>query len=196
MGEEGSSIYVINAQGGVPRRLTGEDSSDEMRPSYSRDGKWIYFGSNRSGQWQVWKAHAEGGAAVQVTRRGGREAFESADGKFVYYAKEFPIEGIWKVPAAGGEETAVLDRGFQGVWALLENGICCWGGQLATMRPAVSVPAILFFPFDTGVIRQVTALPEGTILNNGLSVSFDGRWVLYAQEEPSGSDIMLVEDFH
>jgi hypothetical protein len=57
------------------------------------------------------------------------------------------------------------------------------------------VPAILFFPFDTGVIRQVAALPEGTILANGFSVSPDGRWVLYVPQESSGSDIMLVEDF-
>jgi hypothetical protein len=89
----------------------------------------------------------------------------------------------------------VLGRGFQGVWALLEDGICLWGGQRAAMRPRVSVPAILFLAFDTGAIRQVAALPEGTILANGFSVSPDGHWVLYARRESSGSDIMLVENF-
>jgi hypothetical protein len=44
-------------------------ASDEGRPSWLRDGRWIYFGSNRSGDWQVWKMHAAGGDAVQVTKR-------------------------------------------------------------------------------------------------------------------------------
>ena len=77
-----ADIYVVSADGGSPRRFTTEPSQ-EVRPSWSRDGRWIYFGSNRSDTWQVWKAPAEGGAAVQVTKNGGREAFESPDGKFV-----------------------------------------------------------------------------------------------------------------
>jgi len=30
----------------------------------------------------------------------------------------------------------------------------------------------------------------------GFSVSPDGRWLLYAQFEPRGSDLMVVENFH
>src|SRR5580698_4312400 len=41
-------------------------------PSFSRDGKWIYFASDQTGDWQVWKVPNSGGsevqAAVQVTR--------------------------------------------------------------------------------------------------------------------------------
>src|SRR3989442_8578971 len=33
---------------------------------------------------QIWKAPAQGGLAVQVTKSGGYEAFESPDGKLVY----------------------------------------------------------------------------------------------------------------
>jgi hypothetical protein len=62
---------------------------------------------NRSGDWQVWKAPAQGGATIQVTHHGGVEAFESLDGMFVYYAKQ-ESDGIWRVPVQGGEETQVL----------------------------------------------------------------------------------------
>src|SRR5689334_1103692 len=58
--------------------------------------------------WQVWKAPAQGGAAIQVTHHGGVEAFESLDGMFVYYAKR-ESDGIWRVPVQGGEETQVLN---------------------------------------------------------------------------------------
>src|SRR5258708_20136885 len=69
-------ILVVSVKGGKPRRLT-EDSSDEVRPSWSRGGRWIYFGSKRTGDWQVWKSPAEGGKAVQVPQQGGREALQS-----------------------------------------------------------------------------------------------------------------------
>src|SRR5262245_1849997 len=83
--EEQSDIYVITAGGGQPQRVTKETASDEV-PSWSRDGKWIYFASNRSGAYQVWKTPAEGGESVQVTKAGGFAAFESPDGKDVYYS--------------------------------------------------------------------------------------------------------------
>jgi Tol biopolymer transport system component len=88
-------IFVVAAEGGFLRRLTTEPSED-VRPNWSADGRWIYFGSDRGGDWQVWKVPSEGGAAVQVTRHGGREAFESLDGKFVYYTKQGPTAGIWR----------------------------------------------------------------------------------------------------
>jgi Tol biopolymer transport system component len=40
-------IYVIRSGGGKPVRLT-TDSADDRIPSWSRDGNWIYFDSDRS----------------------------------------------------------------------------------------------------------------------------------------------------
>ena len=108
-----SDIYVISAVGGRPRRVT-TGPSQNVRPSWSQDGRWIYFGSNRSGDWQIWKQPVHGDTPLQVTKtKGAREAFESLDGKFVYYAI-LHATGIWKVPVAGGEETRVLDPGWPG----------------------------------------------------------------------------------
>jgi hypothetical protein len=41
-------IYVISADGGPPHRLTSGPFNN-VRPSWSRDGRWIYFGSNPTG---------------------------------------------------------------------------------------------------------------------------------------------------
>jgi len=185
-------IYVVRAEGGSPRRLTTEPSND-VRPSWSRDGRWIYFGSDRTGTWQVWKAPAEGGAAVQVTKKGGREAFESPDGKLVYYQKGFGTIGIWRIPVEGGEEAQVFDQGEQGHWAVLEQGICLLN------RKATPQPAVEFFNFATRRLARIAALPKEARTSLGvipsLAVSPDGRWVLYVQVDRFESDILLVENF-
>ena len=101
-------------------------------PSWSRDGKWVYFASDRSGQVQVWKIPTSGGQAVQVTRKGGYVAFESPDGKFVYYAKDDEVPtSLWKVSVDGGEETRVLDPiGHGSNFAVVDEGIYFLPGGL------------------------------------------------------------------
>jgi Tol biopolymer transport system component/DNA-binding winged helix-turn-helix (wHTH) protein len=185
-----TDIYVISAEGGAPRRLT-EEASEDVRPSWSRDGQWIYFGSNRNGDWQVWKMPADGGQAAQVTKQGGREAIESPDGKFVYYVKGGGgSQGVWRVPAEGGEETRVLDQVLQGNWAILDQGI------YFTKPQAKPGPAIQFFSFATQQVTPVAVLEKRLIQGPpNFAVSPDGRWILYAQLDQSGSDIMLVENF-
>src|SRR5438552_88388 len=105
--EGNADIYVISAEGGKPRRLTF-DADEDITPSWSQDGRWIYFGCTRSGSMQIWKVPSEGGPALQVTRQGGFEGFESADGRFFYYAKGRAMPGIWRAPVAGGDESLVL----------------------------------------------------------------------------------------
>src|SRR5262249_52041569 len=80
------SIFVVSAEGGSPRRLS-EEGADAFVPSWSADGHTIYFCSNRTGEWQIWKMPPEGGGAVRVTKNGGFEAVEAAAGRFVYYSK-------------------------------------------------------------------------------------------------------------
>ena len=50
---EGSfwQTYIINADGGKPKRLT-DGEFDNAVPSWSRDGKSIYFCSERTGRYE------------------------------------------------------------------------------------------------------------------------------------------------
>lgn len=183
-----SSIYVISAAGGSPRQLT-DGKSENVLPSWSRDGRWIYFGSRRSGDWQIWRMTATGEQAEQVTKNGGYEAFEAADGKSLYYAKREP--GIWRLSLAGGEETRIIEHGKWNYWALLDQGICFLDQR------ALPQPTLAFYNFATSKIttfsRIERAKAPGSLL--GLSASADGRWVLYWQVDESDNDIMLVENF-
>src|SRR5262249_50716645 len=158
-------IYVVGTGGGNPRRLTVESASD-VRPSWSHDGKWIYFGSDRSGEFQIWKIPAEGGQAVQVTKQGGYEAYESPDGQFLYYSKTSNNFGIWRRPVAGGEEMKALEQGHERAWAVLDQGIYFVNFQA---RPH---PTVEFFNFATSRTMQIAVLEKGFF--NGFAVSPDG----------------------
>jgi Tol biopolymer transport system component len=83
-------IYIVGANGGKIQRLTSNRSQD-LKPSWSRNGRSIYFASLRTGQYQVWKIPSTPvpsgeGEAVQMTKKGGYLAVESLDGRFLYYA--------------------------------------------------------------------------------------------------------------
>ena len=185
-------IYVVSSNGGKPRRLTTEPGEDTC-PSWSRDGRWIYFGSSRSGSLQIWKTPATGVPAVQVTRRGGFEGFESTDGKYFYYAKGRDAPGIWRIAVQGGAETPVVDRhgaGFWRSWAVTDAGIYFASAEMPAR------PTLEFFDFAAGDTTRVAVLERPISARVwGLAVSPDRRWILYTQIDQSSSDIMLMQDF-
>jgi dipeptidyl aminopeptidase/acylaminoacyl peptidase len=85
-----SDVFVMDTSGGSPTRLTFE-TSDERFPSWSRDGRWIYFSSTRAGATpDIWRIPAEGGSAVRITYHGGVQARESPHGEYLYYLDRYP----------------------------------------------------------------------------------------------------------
>ena len=162
-------------------------------PRWSRDGRWIYFGSNRSGNWTIWKVPSEGGKAIQISREGGLASLESDDGQFVYYYGYYDYQkrGIWRAPLSGGPETLVLDRViFPFNWDLTDQGIYFIDGLIQ------HAGTICFYDFAT---RRVSSLAPvhsdpGFRVDEGLNVSPDGKWLLYSGGF-STSDIMLIDNF-
>lgn len=185
-------ICIIGAEGGDVRRLTS-DPAGGAAPSWSRDGRFVYFGSTRGGDLEIWKAPAAGGPAVQVTRQGGFEGFESADGQYLYYLKGRAIPGIWRVPTDGGEELAMSSRDQAGLWRYWR--VAGGGIYYATAAPPLG-PRLELMDLATGHVREIGRMlqaPDVTI--PGLAVSPDGRHLLYSQYDQSGSNIMMLEGF-
>jgi Tol biopolymer transport system component len=185
-------IRVVGVDQGLPLRLTF-GNWNSVRPSWSNDGKWIYFSVDATGTSQVWKIPAQGGPALQITRHGGFEARESPDGKFVYVVKEFYRDGagIWKIPIDGAEETRVLGGGMSGLWAVTSRGI------YFAVPSSSSGPAVEFFDFTTQRSTQVASLPKDTRLDTidpAFTISPDAKTILYGQAIPPGN-IIVVENF-
>jgi WD40 repeat protein len=194
-------VYVVPARGGAPVRLT-DHPADDVVPTWSRDGKWIYFGSTRSGIYQIWKMSARGGDAVQVTQHGGTYGKESMDGKYLYYGRTNPVAGLWRVPVAGGEEVEVFPRlASYGNFAVASDGVYFEErlpgnplGHTPDFTPFTRLEAAIdFLSFATGKVTRVLTLDRHA--GHGLDVSPDERTLLFAQMDDFTEDLMLVENF-
>jgi Tol biopolymer transport system component/DNA-binding winged helix-turn-helix (wHTH) protein len=189
--EDHAHIYVVDAEGRNLHPITHGDT-DNVVPSWSRDGKSIYFASIRTGSRQVWKHSLEDGSERQLTEHGGFDPFESYDGRTIYYSR-FDEPGIWSMPASGGSESPVVSGkpqvNYWGHWAVTESGLYLLDVD-AEPRPAVE-----FYSFATRRITPVLSLEQKpSSWSASLSASRDGRTIFYTQFDPQ-SVIKMVENF-
>jgi Tol biopolymer transport system component/DNA-binding winged helix-turn-helix (wHTH) protein len=180
-----SDLYILDVATRAIKQRTG-DPADEYEPRWSRDGNWIYFVSTRTGRAEVWKIPSGSGPAVQVTRQGGSAAFESADGRWLYYATETRPSSIWRVPVGGGEETKILDGlSYNFNFAVTGKGI-----YLLAFRQGVS--SIEFFDFATRKTTVLHTLDRPFWF--GFALAPDERSILFSKVDSLTSDLMLVDN--
>lgn len=185
-------VYVVDADGRKTERLTADAASDSYG-SWSRDNRWIYFTSLRTGQYQIWKmpwiaGASREGEAVQVTKNGGYTAIESADG-FVYYANPRNNPALWRISVRGGEESQVVPALYHAnAFAVRDSGI-----YFIPPRNANGTYSIEFLEFASGKTFEVASIDKP--VGERLALSPDGRSLLYGQIDQQGRDLMLVENF-
>jgi Tol biopolymer transport system component len=191
-------ILVIPATGGQPLSVVSNSVSDAF-PSFSRNGQWIYFTSNRTGERRIWKVAASGGAAVPVTSNAGYSPVESPDAAYLYYVESRAKPSLlWRVPVSGGDPVKVLDRVALGNFAVLDQGIYYIerpsgeGGFYALDGPS-GKSRLQYFDFATR--RSTTVASNLGNVDAGLTVSRDGRRILYSRIDSAVDDLMLVENF-
>jgi Tol biopolymer transport system component/serine/threonine protein kinase len=184
-------IFTINSDGTGLHRLTTEPGEDVV-PNWSGDGQWIYFASNRSGAWQVWKIPAAGGVPVQVTRSGGFAARESPDGKWIYYARGRSVAGLWRIHPDGTGEQPVLERlkpGFWAYWAIARDGV-----YFADRDSEKGTFALYLLREGRREPQRIAIFDKPLMVGDqGIALSPDERTLLFTQIDQSGSDILMVE---
>ncbi len=189
--DDAGDIYVLNREGGKPRRLT-QSHADDILPSWSADGRWIYFASNRGGGYDVWKIPSEGGKPERVTTGGGWEPILSSDDQYLYYVDPSPSHVVIQRNLNNNEEVAFPELGDAGryrFWFPTKKGIYF-------LDSATAPHWIQFLDFETHSTRKTCPFGEREGGPRGLSVSPDGRTLLYAQRDQYNEDIMLVEGIY
>ena len=184
-----ASVYVVDPDGGVPRKVSTKIKGPSV-PTWSRDGNWIYFSSEQNHE--IYKMSAQGGEATLVAKgQWIANGKESVDGKWLYFAEGGADSEIRIVSSSGGEHRPLA--GMPNVrdataWALARDGIFFLDRRA---QPAT----INFFEFSTKKIRQIVTLNKPPATWGGLSLSPDGKWLVYSQVDNIPSDIMLVDHF-
>jgi Tol biopolymer transport system component/tRNA A-37 threonylcarbamoyl transferase component Bud32 len=182
-----ADIWTIGADGSGLRQVT-HDPADEFTPSWSRDGRTLYFISNRTGRSEVWRVPAVGGSERQMTDMGAQGPIEeSVDGRDLFYLRTAD-RALLVQPIAGGAPQTVVpcvggyDLGPRGVIYVEcpREGVATSHQLLRELQAA------------TGADRPLATI-EKTLF--GLSVSPDGGTIIYAGSDWGTSDVTMIENF-
>ncbi len=160
-------------------------------PYWSHDGKWIYFLGREGTGHQLFRCPAEGGDATLLV--GSMEAtneIESPDSKLLYFPWYFGDSKMMTLALdrarAMPQEVPQMDKIFDlNNWAVVAAGIY--------FAPQANPRSIYFYDFATKHTREVFRVDKD--LAEGISVSPDGRYMLYSQLDQNNSSIMLVNNF-
>jgi Tol biopolymer transport system component/DNA-binding winged helix-turn-helix (wHTH) protein len=184
-------IYIEDIAERVPRKLVTNLRKDMSTPNWSRDGKWIYFRSYEAIGHKMYRSAAAGGDAILLSAQPDViSPQESYDGKVLFFAARNANTGLRMISLQHAfAESAVDDVppvASENLWTVVPGGIY--------FVPADTPRSLRYFDFASRKIREIFQVERD--FARGLSVSPDGRWLLYSQVDEENSDIMLVENFH
>ena len=194
-------VWAIGVTGGTPRRLT-TDAGDQRFPTWSRDGRSIYYQHDDGHGCDIWKVPAAGGAAQRVTRAGNAiRGYELADGKSLLYQAKFSVTGASGCdPSGTGPLMAVP----------LEGGVPVEFASCATLNSVAVRPGSISYvacenwfrgssPLhelntETGAMKVLATLDD---LSHGfgVAVSRDAKRILYSRHRAMGVDVFLIDNF-
>ena len=184
------SIYTVDISDRVPHKLrTGLKQANW--PSWSNDGQWIYLRGYEGVGHQLYRCPAEGGQArLLVAGEDPIAPAESHDGKRLYFPERNVNARLMMVGLneAGAKPVPVPEMpklSMATQWELMSNGIYFVGQD--------SPRTVSFYDFATRRTRPVFTTDRD--LDEGLSVSADGRYMLYAQADEQNSNLMIVNNF-
>ncbi len=173
-------IWISNADGSEPRRLTDFGGPLTNYPRWSPDGASIVFESRRHGSADVYRVAAEGGESQRLTDAASDEMLPSwsLDGASIYFASNRGGSWeVWKMPSDGGEPSQVTH-----------------GGGLRALE---SVDGWLTFSRfgDDGLWRMPAAGGDAEKVSDGPPKGFGGSWdqgregLIYLRKAEDGYEV-------
>jgi len=191
-----ADLWTVDARGGAARRIRS-GKSDSVAPSWSRDGRSVYFGArpDAGGAWQVWRLSIADGRIAPAAGPGSYAAKESRDGRFLYFTRaEEP--GLWRQPAdsPNSPNSQGAMRVFETLapedWADWEPGArgIYFKASAADRRGS----AVAFLADGTTSPREVAKLIDPGW--SGLSVSADETFLVYSRVDRHACDIRVIDN--
>lgn len=190
-GEFGAaSVYIADLAEQMPRKLVS-NVRYMSQPSWSLDGKWIYFvGNGRESGGIIYRCPAGGGEATALSSEHGSYPQQFFNPDKVYFATRFDGKTVLKTastshPGSESEVEGMPRMRFVTDWTVVQNGVY--------FVPADNPKVVRYFDFRTRRIRDI--FRTETAFAMGLSASIDRRWLIYPQIGNVGADILWIDHF-
>ena len=194
-----TSLYLFPSIGGEPIAVTNGSSSD-WSPSWSPDGRWLFFVSDRGGSMDLWQQRIgdEGpvGAPEALTVGVGmRRATFSPDGTKLAYSRGRLVGNVWRVPILrerpaswADAEQITLDQAHTGLGDVSPDG-----RRLLVNSDRSGNRDLWVLPAEGGAMTLLTTNARlGTWSPDGREILFDSRrggtfgiWVMPAEGGPA-----------
>src|SRR2546430_14283276 len=128
IGVAGLVYYIFSIRQNLPvgqphiqRRLSRLtfDAGLQSDPTWSPDGRFIAYSSDRRGNFDIWVQPMGEGDPVQVTKSPAHDWQPdlSPDGNRIVFPSESEVGGLFVVPALGGNERKVSSFGYRPRWS-------------------------------------------------------------------------------
>jgi Tol biopolymer transport system component/predicted Ser/Thr protein kinase len=199
-GQDGfADLWIMDVGGGSLRRLTHGPFHEGM-PSWSPDGRWIYFREDLSDGREIARIPANGGTPHRVTKGGGFLPMVSADGKTLFYVRQDGVSPILSMTLPEGLERTIVDCAVSRTVTYTAHGIyyvACSPPGGVWLTPALMLarePRLYRFDPVRGHSELLGTLPLGAGQDR-LAVSPLDKSVLFGMAVATNSDLMLIEDF-
>jgi Tol biopolymer transport system component len=122
--------------------------------TWSPDGRFIAYASDRRGNFDIWVQSVAGGDPVQVTKAAVEDTQPdwSPDGNRLVFRSERDGGGLYVVPVLGGAEQRLTRAGQEPRWSPDGKQVLFFGGQLG---PNVSTAPLQVIELDGGASTNV-----------------------------------------
>jgi Tol biopolymer transport system component len=197
-----AAIFVADDSGKNEKQLTQYNVGDDF--SWSLDGQWIAFETDRHGKWQIYKVNRTTGQEVRLTSTTSNDRRPRWNAFGTQIAFESDRRGgdwdVWVMNMDGGSQTNVtggVGDGYDGraVWATDDKRLAhvCnhvgWGG------PRICV-ASLTAPVGTGPFSQHESQVEPLWSPSNDYIFYlsyeNGKYTLHKQEVAAGKAAQAV----
>ena len=184
-----ADIYIIDLTTNNLDQLT-TSRFNEISPKWSSNDQRIYFGSNKSSEWQIWYKDLSNKDQVQVTQNGGYSPILAKHNNDIYYSK-FDQKGIWKFSQNDKIEEPVLSDLHLYDWANFD--LDKKRGIYYISRESASSPTFLKYYLNN---ESKTIMKSGFSRRTKITLSKDCSILYGAQILNQNIDILLYKGFN
>ncbi len=168
-------LFNTPVKQGITRNLTNSSGVHERNATWSPDGKWIAYISDKSGEFEINISDPKTlESAKSLTKNSDNYIFDfawSPDSKsIIYYDKKFCL---YHIDVASGKKTKILESEMGPIGQFSWSPDSKW---IAYVLPEQSMGIIRLYSFETGKVSEVT---DGWYNSGNPVFSRDGKYLVF-----------------